>query len=140
MNRVLRRVLGGAVLSLVGACGSTEPALGPATAPVAGSYALAGRSLVNPNGAFIPDTATYTIYTSDTFTLSDGGQWTRTYSGERRRGATATPISGTMAGTYLRSGTTITFVQGATIVTSAQFTGAGMTRQETYYVYAYDRR
>lgn len=120
-------------------CGSTEPGIDLATAPVAGVYSLVSQLPIG-GSVFIPDTDPWVSYTSDVYTLSESGQWSEGYDGNLRRGATSTPISGTRQGTFTRSGRLLSLktASGATYF-SANFTGSGFSYTGTYHVLTYSR-
>jgi hypothetical protein len=126
-----------ASIALAGCGGSTIADLG--TTSVVGTYALASQAPVNPAGVFIPDTDTYIIYSSDVFTLTTAGQWTRNYVGATRMGSTSTPTSGTYQGTYIQNGRGITFQTTAGAYASTVVNGSSFALQDKYYIYTYTR-
>jgi hypothetical protein len=127
------------LVAAMAGCGSTEPTIDPATASVVGTYSLTSQTPVNPAGVFIPDTQTWIQYTSDVYTLTDAGTWTRSYAGTTRVGSRSTPTSGSNGGTYARVGRTITFQSGGQFFATASFTGSGMTLTDQYFLYAFSR-
>lgn len=130
-------------LALLAACGSTEPRVDPATAPVAGTYTMTASALTCGCTLFTPGDVT--AFTSDEFVLAggDAGTWTRSYTTlTTSPDDTKRTDSGTASGTYERTGTSIVFRYPGLSQPdfNAQFTGSGMTRVEGDYRLTYAKR
>jgi hypothetical protein len=129
-----------ALLVALAACGATEPAIDPCTASITGTYGLASQLPTNPQGVFIPDTQPWIQYSSDTWTISANGSWSRVWAGNGRLGSSSTPTSGSAQGTILRSCGQILFQVNGSTYQLATFTGTGFSYQDQYFTYTFTRR
>jgi hypothetical protein len=135
----MRRLAIALVLALA-ACGSTEPQIDPCTAPIAGVYDLASQLPTNPQGVFIPDTQPWIQYSSDSYTFSAAGSWSRAWAGNSRLGSSSTPTSGSDQGTFTRNCAQLVLqANGSTYLTTI-FTGVGFSYKDQYFTYTFARR
>jgi hypothetical protein len=136
------RRLAAVLLLVAAACSKSDSPTNPASASLAGTFAL--RTI---DGSALPYTmqsgTTSMTITSDALTVADGGTWSE--SGAYRQTSNGTTSNQTIAdgGTWVRSGASVTFTStmqnpGATAY-SGSFTGSGFGMSDGVHTFAFTK-